>query len=230
MKVGRRSCTIQSFGRNGVHWVGKLEVGGMDLQRFVQMHQTGARTLTEGFSTCRSIGVQKSLIKRGVQEGDTIIIGELPTVLDKQGAQLLVVAVLVLSRTWISDCIASLNGTTVKYVLEQDKAAFVRLIGVSVVQSLPTRCRYTLQVIQLGKCDVLSSLLDVKSREFTIMRIYFVTNFINSDDFSHFSDEINDKKEVELMLEVARSCINPNTVGDDTASVAPVSTTTDGNA
>ncbi|PWA99062.1 peroxisomal ABC transporter 1 [Artemisia annua] len=58
-----------------------------------------------------------------------------PTVLDKQGAQLLAVAVLVLSRTWISDRIASLNGTTVKYVLEQDKAAFLRLIGVSVLQS-----------------------------------------------------------------------------------------------
>ncbi|KZV53751.1 ABC transporter D family member 1-like [Dorcoceras hygrometricum] len=53
-----------------------------------------------------------------------------PTVFDKQGAQLLAVAVLVLSRTWISDRIASLNGTTVKYVLEQDKAAFIRLIGV----------------------------------------------------------------------------------------------------
>ncbi|XP_073155742.1 ABC transporter D family member 1 isoform X2 [Henckelia pumila] len=58
-----------------------------------------------------------------------------PTVFDKQGAQLLAVAVLVLSRTWISDRIASLNGTTVKYVLEQDKAAFIRLIGVSVLQS-----------------------------------------------------------------------------------------------
>ncbi|XP_057491885.1 ABC transporter D family member 1-like isoform X2 [Actinidia eriantha] len=58
-----------------------------------------------------------------------------PTVLDKQGAQLLAVAVLVISRTWISDRIASLNGTTVKYVLEQDKASFIRLIGVSVLQS-----------------------------------------------------------------------------------------------
>lgn len=28
-----------------------------------------------------------------------------------------------------------LTGTTVKYVLEQDKASFVRLIGVSVLQS-----------------------------------------------------------------------------------------------
>ncbi|CAB4268087.1 unnamed protein product [Prunus armeniaca] len=54
----------------------------------------------------------------------------IPTVLDKQGAQLLAVAFLVVSRTWISDRIASLNGTTVKFVLEQDKAAFIRLIGV----------------------------------------------------------------------------------------------------
>ncbi|GAB4851631.1 ATP-binding cassette sub- D member 1 [Ancistrocladus abbreviatus] len=58
-----------------------------------------------------------------------------PTVLDKQGAQLLAVAFLVVSRTWVSDRIASLNGTTVKYVLQQDKTSFVRLIGVSVLQS-----------------------------------------------------------------------------------------------
>ncbi|GAV87165.1 ABC_tran domain-containing protein/ABC_membrane_2 domain-containing protein [Cephalotus follicularis] len=58
-----------------------------------------------------------------------------PTVLDKQGAQLLAVAFLVVSRTWISDRIASLNGTTVKFVLEQDKASFIRLIGFSVLQS-----------------------------------------------------------------------------------------------
>uniref|UniRef100_A0A5B6Z6Q8 Putative Peroxisomal membrane ABC transporter family, PMP family isoform 1 n=1 Tax=Davidia involucrata TaxID=16924 RepID=A0A5B6Z6Q8_DAVIN len=58
-----------------------------------------------------------------------------PTLLDKQGAQLLALSVLVVSRTWISDRIASLNGTTVKYVLEQDKASFIQLIGVSVLQS-----------------------------------------------------------------------------------------------
>ncbi|KAE9604779.1 putative fatty-acyl-CoA-transporting ATPase [Lupinus albus] len=58
-----------------------------------------------------------------------------PTVLDKQGAQLLAVAFLVVSRTWVSDRIASLNGTTVKFVLEQDKASFIRLIGLSVIQS-----------------------------------------------------------------------------------------------
>ncbi|PON35610.1 ATP-binding cassette containing protein [Parasponia andersonii] len=59
----------------------------------------------------------------------------IPTLFDKQGAQLLAVAFLVVSRTWISDRIASLNGTTVKYVLEQDKASFIRLIGISVLQS-----------------------------------------------------------------------------------------------
>ncbi|XBI65156.1 hypothetical protein VPH35_045076 [Triticum aestivum] len=58
-----------------------------------------------------------------------------PKLLDKQGGQLLAVAVLVFSRTWISDRIASLNGTTVKFVLEQDKVAFIRLIGVSILQS-----------------------------------------------------------------------------------------------
>ncbi|XP_041008725.1 ABC transporter D family member 1-like [Juglans microcarpa x Juglans regia] len=58
-----------------------------------------------------------------------------PTLLDRQGAQFLAVALLVVSRTWISDRIASLNGTTVKFVLEQDKASFIRLIGVSVLQS-----------------------------------------------------------------------------------------------
>ncbi|KAI5387231.1 hypothetical protein KIW84_073395 [Lathyrus oleraceus] len=57
------------------------------------------------------------------------------TVFDKQGAQLLVVSLLVVSRTWVSDHIASLNGTTVKFVLEQDKVAFIQLIGLSVLQS-----------------------------------------------------------------------------------------------
>ncbi|KAJ0960450.1 hypothetical protein J5N97_001732 [Dioscorea zingiberensis] len=58
-----------------------------------------------------------------------------PSLLDKQGAQLLAVALLVVSRTWISDRIANLNGTSVKHVLAQDKAAFIRLTGVSVLQS-----------------------------------------------------------------------------------------------
>ncbi|KAA3457390.1 ABC transporter D family member 1-like [Gossypium australe] len=58
-----------------------------------------------------------------------------PTVFDKQGAQLLAVAFLVATRTWLSDQIATLNGTTVKYVLEQDKAGFIRLMSISVLQS-----------------------------------------------------------------------------------------------
>ncbi|XP_014508756.1 ABC transporter D family member 1 [Vigna radiata var. radiata] len=58
-----------------------------------------------------------------------------PTIFDKQGARLLAVVFLVVSRTWVSDRIASLNGTTVKLVLEQDKVSFIRLIGTSVLQS-----------------------------------------------------------------------------------------------
>lgn len=40
---------------------------------------------------------------------------QVPTVFDKQGAQLLAVAFLVVSRTWISDRIASLNGIPHKH-------------------------------------------------------------------------------------------------------------------
>ncbi|QCD84702.1 ATP-binding cassette [Vigna unguiculata] len=58
-----------------------------------------------------------------------------PTIFDKQGARLLAVVFLVVSRTLVSDRIASLNGTTVKLVLEQDKISFIRLIGTSVLQS-----------------------------------------------------------------------------------------------
>ncbi|KAH7685350.1 Fatty-acyl-CoA-transporting ATPase protein [Dioscorea alata] len=58
-----------------------------------------------------------------------------PSIFDKQGAQLLAVALLVIARTWISDRIANLNGTSVKHVLAQDKAAFIRLTCVSVLQS-----------------------------------------------------------------------------------------------
>lgn len=35
---------------------------------------------------------------------------QVPTLLDRQGAQLLAVAFFVVSRTWVSDRIASLNG------------------------------------------------------------------------------------------------------------------------
>jgi ABC-type uncharacterized transport system fused permease/ATPase subunit len=46
------------------------------------------------------------------------------------------VALLVVSRTWISDRIADLNGTSLKHVLHQDKVAFIRLTGISVLQSV----------------------------------------------------------------------------------------------
>uniref|UniRef100_A0A0V0IZK6 Putative ABC transporter D family member 1-like n=1 Tax=Solanum chacoense TaxID=4108 RepID=A0A0V0IZK6_SOLCH len=78
-----------------------------------------------------------------------------PRLLDKQGAQFLAVALLVVSRTWVSDRIASLNGTTVKFVLEQDKAAFLRLIFISVLQSaassfIAPSLRHLTQTLALG--------------------------------------------------------------------------------
>lgn len=39
---------------------------------------------------------------------------QVPTLFDKQGGQLLAVALLVLGRTWVSDRIADLNGTSLK--------------------------------------------------------------------------------------------------------------------
>ncbi|MCO5596316.1 hypothetical protein L7F22_050377 [Adiantum nelumboides] len=58
-----------------------------------------------------------------------------PSLHSKQGGQLLAVSLLVVARTLISDRIANLNGKSVKHVLNQDKAAFMRLVGVSVLQS-----------------------------------------------------------------------------------------------
>jgi len=42
---------------------------------------------------------------------------QVPKLFDKQGGQLLAVALLVFSRTWISDRIASLNGMVVDIIL-----------------------------------------------------------------------------------------------------------------
>ncbi|XP_028065032.1 methanol O-anthraniloyltransferase-like [Camellia sinensis] len=100
----------------------------------------------DGHGNCRTyrrIVPQRAVYKDGTgpsqstPQPSTIdqITQQVPTVLDEQGAQLLAIAILMISRTWISDRIVSLNRTTVKYVLEQDKAAFTQLIGVSILQS-----------------------------------------------------------------------------------------------
>lgn len=78
-----------------------------------------------------------------------------PSLYGKQGGQLMAVALLVIARTWISDRIAHLNGTSVKYVLEQDKAAFIRLTGISVLQSAASAVvapslRYLAALLALG--------------------------------------------------------------------------------
>ena len=41
---------------------------------------------------------------------------------------------MVSLRSLLQDRMAALNGRTVEYVLKQDKAAFIRLIGLSVAQ------------------------------------------------------------------------------------------------
>ena len=42
--------------------------------------------------------------------------------------------VVVILRTLLQDRMAALNGRTVKHVLQQDQAAFIRLIGLSTLQ------------------------------------------------------------------------------------------------
>ena len=41
---------------------------------------------------------------------------------------------VVILRTLLQDRMAALNGRTVKHVLQQDQAAFIRLIGLSTLQ------------------------------------------------------------------------------------------------
>ncbi|KAI5066208.1 hypothetical protein GOP47_0018832 [Adiantum capillus-veneris] len=78
-----------------------------------------------------------------------------PSLYSKQGSQLLAVALLVVARTLISDRIANLNGRSVKHVLNQDKAAFIQLVGVSVLQSgasavVAPSLRYLIAALGLG--------------------------------------------------------------------------------
>ncbi len=50
-------------------------------------------------------------------------------------ARLGLIGCVVLARTLLQDRIASLNGRSVEHVLRQDRPAFLRLIGLSVVQA-----------------------------------------------------------------------------------------------
>lgn len=47
------------------------------------------------------------------------------------------VQLVVVFRTLLQDRIAHLNGRTVKHLLNQDRSAFVKLVGLSVVQVSP---------------------------------------------------------------------------------------------
>ncbi len=54
---------------------------------------------------------------------------------DGAKARLGMIGAVVLARTLLQDRIASLNGRSVEHVLRQDRPAFVRLIGLSVLQA-----------------------------------------------------------------------------------------------
>ncbi|XP_020571513.1 ABC transporter D family member 1 [Phalaenopsis equestris] len=105
-----------------------------------------------------------------------------PTLLDKQGAQLFAVSLLVISRTWISDRIASLNGTSVKYVLEQDKAAFIRLAGISVLQSAASSIvapslRYLTAKLALGwRIRLTNHLLENYLRNMSFYKVFHMSD------------------------------------------------------
>lgn len=47
---------------------------------------------------------------------------------------MILLQVVVVFRTLLQDRIAALNGRTVKHLLNQDLSAFVKLVGLSVVQ------------------------------------------------------------------------------------------------
>ncbi|XP_057496579.1 ABC transporter D family member 1-like isoform X2 [Actinidia eriantha] len=56
-----------------------------------------------------------------------------PTAFDKQGAQILAVAVLLGLTSWLSDKSNFLQGNTTKHVLEQDSSSYIRLLGASIL-------------------------------------------------------------------------------------------------
>ncbi|GFY91369.1 peroxisomal ABC transporter 1 [Actinidia rufa] len=56
-----------------------------------------------------------------------------PTAFDKQGAQILAVAVLLGLTSWLSDKSNFLQGNTTKHVLEQDSSSYIRLFGASIL-------------------------------------------------------------------------------------------------
>ena len=66
-----------------------------------------------------------------------LVVFQVPTLLDRQGAQLLAVAFLVVSRTWISDRIASLNGIFVSLFKHFMIIGIMFLIEVRIISQEP---------------------------------------------------------------------------------------------
>ncbi|XP_074590058.1 ABC transporter D family member 1-like [Curcuma longa] len=117
----------------------------------------------------------------------------IPSLFDRQGAKLFAVALLVVSRTWISDRIASLNGTSVKYVLEQDKAAFIRLTGISVLQSAansfvaPTLRHLTARLALGWRIRLTQYLLKNYLKKNAFYKVILFFRFINKSFFQSYA-------------------------------------------
>ena len=66
--------------------------------------------------------------------------------------------VVVSLRSLLQDRMAALNGRTVEYVLKQDLAAFVRLIGLSVAQARRLPAKLHVEVAKCTRCLVCCAL------------------------------------------------------------------------
>ena len=82
----------------------------------------------------------------------------MPSLLDKQGAKLFAVALLVVSRTWISDRIASLNGNAQNHGL-----IFVSMSSISAVCIL---------VISVPIWADISNIVSSTSKPYMVLPIY----------------------------------------------------------
>lgn len=65
---------------------------------------------------------------------------QVPTIFDKQGARLLAVVFLVVSRTWVSDRIASLNGILLSLTFRCYEIIFIMALGICVLRYYCEAC------------------------------------------------------------------------------------------
>mmetsp|Transcript_38388 Transcript_38388/g.91038 ORF Transcript_38388/g.91038 Transcript_38388/m.91038 type:complete len:1229 (+) Transcript_38388:203-3889(+) len=94
-------------------------------------------------------------------------------------------AAVLLARTALQDRIASLNGRSVDLVLQQDWSAFVRLIGVSVLQSsasavIAPTLKYLTEKLSLDWCESLTAA--ISSQYLRGHSFYAVQNLVGIHD------------------------------------------------